>query len=97
MDAAEHRHFDHGYAVTSHSAQGLSAERVLVHADTTIHPDLLNSRFGYVAVSRASHQATVLTDDVNRVGQHFNIEVNKTSVLGINETPAIHQETGIAI
>ena len=29
FNAAEHRHFDHGYAVTSHSAQGLTAERVL--------------------------------------------------------------------
>jgi hypothetical protein len=34
----EHRHFDHGYAVTSHSSQGLTAERVLVHADTSVHP-----------------------------------------------------------
>jgi ATP-dependent exoDNAse (exonuclease V) alpha subunit len=52
----EHRHFDHGYAVTSHSSQGLTAERVLVNADTGVHPDLLNSRFGYVSISRASHE-----------------------------------------
>ncbi len=36
--ASEHRHFDHGSAVTSHSAQGLTAERVLIHADTGVHP-----------------------------------------------------------
>ena len=29
FNASEHRHFDHGYAVTSHSSQGLTAERVL--------------------------------------------------------------------
>jgi hypothetical protein len=46
FDATAHRHFDHGYAVTSHSAQGLTAERVLINADTAVHPDLLNSRFG---------------------------------------------------
>jgi ATP-dependent exoDNAse (exonuclease V) alpha subunit len=57
FDPVEHRHFDHGYAVTSHSSQGLTAERVLVNADTGVHPDLLNSRFGYVAISRASHEA----------------------------------------
>ncbi len=51
---SEHRHFDHGYAVTSHSSQGLTAERVLVHADTSVHPDLLNSRFGYVSHSTRS-------------------------------------------
>jgi ATP-dependent exoDNAse (exonuclease V) alpha subunit len=54
FNASEHRHFDHSYAVTSHSSQGLTAERVLVHADTSVHPDLLNSRFGYVSISRAS-------------------------------------------
>ncbi|HKV80416.1 MAG TPA: hypothetical protein VJP02_19865, partial [Candidatus Sulfotelmatobacter sp.] len=41
FNASEHRHFDHGYAVTSHSSQGLTAERVLVNADTGVHPDLL--------------------------------------------------------
>jgi ATP-dependent exoDNAse (exonuclease V) alpha subunit len=54
FNAGDHRHFDHGYAVTSHSSQGLTANRVLVHADTSVHPDLLNSRFGYVSISRAS-------------------------------------------
>ena len=49
FDTREHRHFDHGYAVTSHSAQGLTAERVLIHADSNIHADLLNARFGYVS------------------------------------------------
>jgi hypothetical protein len=40
-----HRHFDHVYAVCSHSPQGLMAERVLVNVDTSTHPDLINSRF----------------------------------------------------
>ena len=66
FDSKEHRHFDHGYAVTSHSSQGLTAERVLVNADTGVHPDLLNSRFGYVSISRASHEATLFTDDMQQ-------------------------------
>ena len=68
FNAREHPHFDHGYAVTSHSSQGLTAERVLVHADTSVHPDLLNSRFAYVSVSRASHDAVLFTDDVAKLG-----------------------------
>jgi ATP-dependent exoDNAse (exonuclease V) alpha subunit len=68
FNAREHPHFDHGYAVTSHSSQGLTAERVLVHADTGVYPDLLNSRFAYVSVSRASHDAVVFTDDVTKLG-----------------------------
>jgi hypothetical protein len=47
FDAKEHRHFDHGYAVTSHGSQGLTAERVLVNADTRIcsTPALATSPF----------------------------------------------------
>lgn len=52
------RHFDHSYAVISHSSQDLTAERDLVNADTGVHPGLINPRFGYVFVSRASHEAT---------------------------------------
>jgi ATP-dependent exoDNAse (exonuclease V) alpha subunit len=95
FSSAEHRHFDHGYAVTSHSAQGLTAERVLIHADTSVHPELLSSRFGYVAVSRASHEATVFTDDVKRLGQQLSTEVNKTSALEIDHSQSIGQ--GISI
>ena len=80
-----HRHFDHGYAVTSHSAQGLTAERVLINADTGVHPDLLNSRFGYVAVSRASHEATIFTDDANRLNQRIGTEVSKSSALKLEQ------------
>lgn len=80
-----HRHFDHGYAVTSHSAQGLTAERVLIHADTGVHPDLLNSRFGYVSVSRASHEAMVFTNDAAKLGQQLGLEITKTSALGIGQ------------
>ncbi len=81
FNASQHRHFDHGYAVTSHSSQGLTAERVLIHADTSVHPDLLSSRFGYVAVSRASHEATIFTNDINRLAQQLGTEVTKTSAL----------------
>jgi hypothetical protein len=68
FNVIEHRHFDHGYAVTSHSSQGLTAERVLVHADTSVHPGLLNPRFGYVSFSRARHEVKLFTDDTAKLG-----------------------------
>jgi ATP-dependent exoDNAse (exonuclease V) alpha subunit len=95
FNGTEYRHFDHGYAVTSHSAQGITAESVLIHADTSIHPDLLNSRFGYVAISRASHEATIFTDDVTRLAQHLGTEVTKTAALEMNHSVSIGQELGI--
>ncbi len=87
----EHRHLDHGYAVTSHSSQGLTAERVLVHADTSVDPDLLNSRFAYVSISRASHEATLFTDGMAKLGPQLGAEVSKTSALEINRTSSVAQ------
>ena len=84
----EHPHLDHGYAVTSHSSQGLTAERVLVHADTSVHPDLLNSRFGYVSISRASHDAKIYTNDATDLGQKLSGDVSKTSAVEIAHSTA---------
>jgi conjugative relaxase-like TrwC/TraI family protein len=97
FSASEHRHFDHGYAVTSHSSQGLTAERVLVHADTRVHPDLLNSRFAYVSISRASHQATLFTDDMAKLGPQLAADVSKTSALEINQGPSISTGIGMGL
>jgi conjugative relaxase-like TrwC/TraI family protein len=93
----EHRHLDHGYAVTSHSSQGLTAERVLIHADSSVHPDLLNSRFAYVSISRASHQATLFTDDMAKLGPQLGADVSKTSALEINQAPSVAQGFGLAL
>ena len=96
FNSQEHRHFDHGYAVTSHSSQGLTAERVLVNADTGVHSDLLNSRFGYVSISRASHEATVFTDDMAKLSPQLSADVSKTSALEI-QPPSIVQGIGMGI
>jgi ATP-dependent exoDNAse (exonuclease V) alpha subunit len=91
----EHRHLDHGYAVTSHSSQGLTAERVLVHADTSVHPDLLNSRFAYVSISRASDEATLFTDDLTKLTPQLGADVSKTSALEINQASSIALGIGL--
>jgi conjugative relaxase-like TrwC/TraI family protein len=90
FNAQQHPHFDHGYAVTSHSSQGLTAERVLVNADTGVHPDLLNSRFGYVSISRASHEATLYTDDLIKLDPQLSADVSKTSALEVDRTTSIN-------
>jgi ATP-dependent exoDNAse (exonuclease V) alpha subunit len=64
IDPTKHPHLDHGYAVTSHSSQGQTAERVLVHVDTELGvKDLLNNRMAYVAISRGAHDAQLFTND----------------------------------
>ncbi len=97
FDTTEHRHFDHGYAVTSHSSQGLTAERVLVNADTGVPPDLLNSRFGYVSISRASHEATLFTDNFAKLSPQLSADVSKTSALDINQSQSATEKIGIGI
>jgi conjugative relaxase-like TrwC/TraI family protein len=81
FDAKEMRHFDHGYAVTSHSSQGLTAERVIVNIDSRVHSDLVNTRFAYVAVSRGSHDAQLYTDNATSLVKNLSHDVVKSSAL----------------
>jgi ATP-dependent exoDNAse (exonuclease V) alpha subunit len=81
FDPQKMRHFDHGYAVTSHSSQGLTSERVLVNMDTEVHPELINGRFAYVSVSRASKDAQIFTNDATNLAESLSRDVSKTSAL----------------
>jgi hypothetical protein len=79
------RHFDHGYAVTSHSSQGLTSERVLVNMDTEVHPELISSRFAYVSVSRASHDAQIFTNDAATLAENLSRDVSKASAISLGD------------
>jgi ATP-dependent exoDNAse (exonuclease V) alpha subunit len=81
FDPEQMRHFDHGYAVTSHSSQGLTSERVLVNIDTNVHPDLINDRFAYVSVSRASQDAQIYTNDAATLVESLSRDVSKASAI----------------
>ena len=87
FDSAKMRHFDHGYAVTSHSSQGLTTDRVLVNMDTTVHPELINTRFAYVSVSRASHDAQIYTNDAVNLGRRLSTDVTKNSAVEVQKAP----------
>ena len=101
LNATEHRHFDHGYAVTSHSSQGLTAERVLINIDSSAHPDLINSRFAYVAVSRATHDAQIYTDNLSSLDHNLSKNINKTAAFEVSPAPCrqndVELRSGISI
>jgi conjugative relaxase-like TrwC/TraI family protein len=78
FDSAKFRQFDHGYAVTSHSSQGLTAGRVLAHFDTDGAHTLINTRLAYVAISRASDDARVYTNNAETLGQRLATDISKT-------------------
>ena len=80
LDPAKHPHLDHGYAVTSHSSQGQTAGRVLVHVDTELGAkDLLNNRMAYVAISRGAHDAQLFTNDREKLGAALGHDVSHRS------------------
>ena len=66
FDPQRHPHLDHGYAVTSYSSQGQTADRVLINVDTELGAkDLLNNRMAYdVCFARRSTTLQIFhTDD----------------------------------
>jgi hypothetical protein len=89
FDPREMRHFDHGYAVTSHSSQGLTSDRVLVNMDTGVHPELINARFAYVSVSRASQDVQVFANDAANLAESLRRDVSKTSALDFGKAQAM--------
>ena len=95
FDPAEMRHFEHGYAVTSHSSQGLTSERVLVNMDTTVHPELINTRFAYVSVSRASHDAQIFTNDAAKLVESLGRDVSKASALDLGKVDKVIANLGL--
>jgi hypothetical protein len=90
FDINQTRHIDHGYAVTSHSSQGLTAERVFINMDTSTHADLINTRFAYVSVSRASHDVQIFTNDAAALGQRLSADVTKTSAVDFRQEQEPH-------
>jgi ATP-dependent exoDNAse (exonuclease V) alpha subunit len=82
FDAQERRHFDYGYAVTSHSSQGQTAGRVLVHVETERASEkLVNQRLAYVAVSRGQYDARIYTDDKVKLSRALDRDVSHRSAL----------------
>jgi ATP-dependent exoDNAse (exonuclease V) alpha subunit len=92
--SGEQKHLDHGYAVTSHSAQGTTAERVIVHAESSQSAALVNQRFAYVAGSRARDDLTVYTDNFRRLESALDRSVDKSIAVedrGPNRVPSANQ------
>jgi ATP-dependent exoDNAse (exonuclease V) alpha subunit len=92
LDSVKNPHLDHGYAVTSHSSQGQTADRVLIHVDTELGAkDLLNNRMAYVAVSRGAYDAQIFTNDREKLGAALGHDVSHSSA----HAPEVKQEQAV--
>jgi ATP-dependent exoDNAse (exonuclease V) alpha subunit len=71
-----------GYAVTSHSSQGATADRELVHVDTEhAREELINSRLAYVSISRGRYDAQIYTYDAEKLGEELSGDISKQSAM----------------
>jgi conjugative relaxase-like TrwC/TraI family protein len=66
---AAYRTFTHGYAVTSHAAQGKTVDEVLVVASARSLPAVHQEQF-YVSISRGRERCQIFTDDTEWLRLH---------------------------
>ena len=66
----DYRTFTHGYAVTSHSAQGKTVDQVILVASSKSFAAVSEEGF-YVGISRARERARIFTDDAELLGQRI--------------------------
>ena len=96
-----HPHLDYGYAVTSHSSQGQTADRVLVHVETErVGENLVNRRLAHVAVSRVRYDAQIYTNDKARLGEALSRDVLHRSAMEpirSGESPSTKIEPSVSL
>lgn len=83
LDRWQPQAIDYGYAVTSHSSQGKTIDRVLIHAETSESKQILNERMAYVAVSRARDEALIFTDDAAKLAEKMARRTEKSEIARI--------------
>jgi ATP-dependent exoDNAse (exonuclease V) alpha subunit len=72
---ANYREFTHGYAVTAQSTQGRTVDQVIISADS------MNQELFYVTASRGREGISIITSDVERLGESLGISMARPSVI----------------
>jgi ATP-dependent exoDNAse (exonuclease V) alpha subunit len=99
FEPSERRHLDYGYAMTSHSSQGQTAGRVLVHVEIERASEkIVNRRLAYVAISRGQYDAHIYTDDKVRLTLALDRDASHRSALErAPGPPSLGQSTNCGI
>jgi len=82
LDPGKPMYLEHGYCQTVHAAQGQTCERVLIEAPATSGAG--NEASHYVAISRATYEVVIYTDDAQRLPEKLSREDGKTAALDIS-------------
>jgi conjugative relaxase-like TrwC/TraI family protein len=72
---ANYREFTHGYAVTAHRSQGKTVDHVIVSAD------VMKQELFYVAASRGREGISIVTSDVERLGESLGVSMARPSAI----------------
>ncbi|MDQ2844218.1 MAG: hypothetical protein M3Y72_24895 [Acidobacteriota bacterium] len=70
-----YREFTHGYAVTAHRSQGKTVDHVIVSAD------VMKQELFYVAASRGCEGISIVTSDVERLGESLGASMARPSAI----------------
>jgi len=86
----QNKHLDYAYAMTSHSSQGATVDRVLVQIDTADSRPraLVNDTLAYVALSRPRFAADVFTDSEIDLGKALSRHNENATALAPEQTDA---------
>jgi ATP-dependent exoDNAse (exonuclease V) alpha subunit len=82
-----YRTFTHGYAVTSHAAQGKTVDEVLVVASSRSLPAINQQQF-YVSISRGRDACRVFTDDAEMFRSH--VTRSSARLAAVEVVPRVH-------
>ncbi len=77
LDARSAQKLEHAYALTSHSAQGLTVDRVLVHHN--VEAGAHSAREAYVNVTRARDDVVIYTQDLDKAARQSGVALDKTA------------------
>lgn len=82
FSALDRLHLDYAYCSTVHSAQGLTAERVIANMESKSRT--VSADWFYVAISRAKKAVDILTDSIKALPAAVSRSSSKTSAIEIS-------------
>jgi hypothetical protein len=97
FNLSEHPSLDYGYAVTSHSSEGATAQRALILVDTGHSTALVNERMAYVAISRAAVEVKLYTDSAAELATKLSRENSKTLAYELSEQKSTGMSMGMRL
>lgn len=90
LDAHSAQKLEHAYALTSHSAQGLTVDAVMIHHN--VEAGAHSQREAYVNVTRARDDVVIYTQDLDKASRQSGVQLDKSAAHDI--APNLDVTTG---